>query len=82
MVPTTEFQFHHYQQRPWIQGILKECHDPRQAFGNWMKRDELFGQEVIRQANLDGFPVSVVDGSLDVDMQFAVVENQFRLRET
>jgi len=79
MIPAIAFQLHHYQKRPWIHGILKECRDPRQAFANWMKRDEFFGQEVIRQANLYGFPVIVVDGSADIDMQFKAVERQFRL---
>src|SRR5688572_779580 len=49
-VPTKEFQLHCYSQRPWIKDILKECEDPEQAFANWMMRDHLFGQEILRQA--------------------------------
>ena len=78
MVPTMEFQLHHYQQRPWIQGILKECRDPQQAFDHWMKRDVLFGQEVIHLAKASGFQVILVDGSVDIQTQFTVIEKQFR----
>jgi len=79
MVPTMEFQLHHYSQRPWIRSILNECRDPKQAFENWMKRDALFGQEVLRQANACGFPVIVIDGMVDVQEQFARIKTQFKL---
>jgi adenylate kinase family enzyme len=82
MVPTMEFQLHHYQQRPWIQAILKECRNPRQAFDNWMKRDASFGQEVIRQANRNRFQVIIVDGSFDIQEQFKVIQKQFRLGDS
>jgi adenylate kinase family enzyme len=82
MVPTTEFQLHHYKQRPWIDTILKDCRDPKQAFEHWMKRDVLFGQEVIRQADAAGFQVIVVDGSVDVNLQCEGIEKQFRLGDT
>jgi hypothetical protein len=81
MVPTIEFQLHHYRQRPWIQGILKECRDPQQAFDHWMKRDALFGKEVIRQANAYGFRVILVDGSVDIQAQFQAIQKQFKLAE-
>ena len=79
MIPTMEFQLHHYGQRPWIQSILKEWGDPKQAFKNWMKRDELFGQEVTRPANRHGFRVIVVDGSVGIQRQFEEIEAQFKL---
>ena len=78
MVPTMEFQLHHYQQRQWIQGILKECRDPQQAFDHWMKRDVLFGEEVIHLAKASGFHVILVDGSVDIQTQFKAIEKQFR----
>ena len=81
MIPTIEFQHHHYSQRPWIQEILKKCHDPRQAFDHWMKRDALFAQEVIRQATAHGFRVILVDGSIDIQIQFRAIQTQFRLGE-
>jgi len=64
---------------PWIQSILRQYHDPKQAFENWMKRDELFGQEIIRQANTCGFLVMIVDGSVDVERTFDSIQLQFQL---
>jgi len=63
LVPTQAFQRHHYRQRPWIQHILNECADPEQAFENWMLRDALFGQEILRQAQAEGYATLLVDGS-------------------
>ena len=79
MVPTMEFQLQHYSKRPWLQSILNECHDPKRAFENWMKRDELFGQEVTRQANAYGFRVIIVDGSVNIQEQFERIRSQFKL---
>ena len=79
MIPTLEFQIEHYSQRPWIQSILGECHNPKQAFENWMKRDHLFGLEVIRQANDHGYRVMIVDGSVDIPAQFEMIKAQFQL---
>jgi hypothetical protein len=79
MIPTMKFQLHHYRQRPWVQSILHECRDPKQAFENWMKRDELFGQEVTRQANANGFRVIVVNGSVNIQEQFEIIKTQFEL---
>ena len=79
MIPTIEFQLEHYGQRTWIQSILKDCRDPQQAFKNWMERDKLFGQEMIRQANTHGFRVILVDGSVDIQHQFENIRDQFKL---
>jgi 2-phosphoglycerate kinase len=79
MIPTMEFQLHHYAQRLWIQSILDECHNPQEAFENWMKRDTLFSQEVSHQASVYGFRVIQVDGSMSIQRQFEVIEAQFTL---
>jgi len=79
MIPTWEFQIEHYSRRPWIQSILKECRDPQQAFENWMRRDQLFGQELVRQANALNFPVVVVDGAVDIQGQLERIKAQFGL---
>ncbi len=79
MIPTMDFQLRHYAQRPWIQSILHECHNPQEAFENWMKRDTLFSQEVGHQASVCGFRVIQVDGSLSIRRQFEVIEEQFIL---
>ena len=73
MVPTKQFQVHHYSQRPFIQGILKDCDDPQTAFANWMERDHLFGQEILKQAGQFGYGTIVVDGKLGIEAQFSAV---------
>jgi len=79
LVPTKEFQLYHYQQRPWIHYILKECEDPRQAFENWMMRDHLFGQEILRQARAYNYQTIVVDGKQSVDEQCENVRDYWGL---
>jgi hypothetical protein len=79
MVPTSEFQTQHYRQRPWITQILNECSNPAQAFENWMKRDELFGLEVVRQAEACGYSVIHVDGLVDLKAQVQATRSLFRL---
>ena len=79
MVPTKEFQVQYYQQRPWIQHVLKECEDSKQAFDNWMVRDELFGQEVLRQAKAHNYRAIVVDGKRSIDEQYEQVKDYWGL---
>lgn len=79
MIPTFEFQIQQYSQRPWIQSILSECQDPKQAFENWMQRDHLFGLEVVGQAEEYGYQVILVDGSVDIKTQFEAVRTRFNL---
>jgi hypothetical protein len=43
-----------------------------------MKRDHLFGLEVMRQANRYCYRVIVVDGSVDIQEQFEAVKAQFK----
>ncbi|MFC1997796.1 hypothetical protein ACFLXI_09390, partial [Chloroflexota bacterium] len=70
MVPTKEFQIHHYSQREFIQYILKDCKDPEAAFDNWMMRDHLFGKEILRQAQIFGFRTIIVDEKKEIAGQF------------
>lgn len=79
LVPTKAFQLHHYAQRPWITHILKDCKDPEQAFENWMARDHLFGQEVLRQAQARNYKTMIVDGTQPPDEQYAQVAAYFGL---
>lgn len=73
IVPAREFQLHHYQQRPWIRQILRECEDPKKTFDNWMMRDQLFCQEILRQAKAMNYETMLVDGNLNEDEQFEKV---------
>ena len=79
MVPGKEFQVQHYRKRPWIAQILNECQYPAQAFKNWMERDALFAQEVIRQADVYAFSVIRVDGSIEITRQFEEIRERFGL---
>ncbi len=80
MRPTPEFQENHYRTRSWIQPIINSCDDPDLAFHNWMKRDELFGDEVSRQASNRELKVLVVDGSLSLEEQYIAIVKQFHLK--
>jgi 2-phosphoglycerate kinase len=79
LVPTKDFQLRFYGQRPWIKDILKECEHPNQAFENWMMRDQLFGREILRQADTRNYKAIVVDGRQDIDEQYEYVKEYFGL---
>jgi len=79
MVPTPDFQISHYRNRPWIQPILKSCDDPKFAFRQWMKRDELFGMEVTRQAVSRGLGVFEVDGAISIEDEYRLIKQKFGL---
>jgi 2-phosphoglycerate kinase len=60
IVPTGEFQMHHYQQRAWAKDVVKACSDPEQAFLNWMQRDIAFAHHVAHEAARQALPLLVV----------------------
>ncbi len=62
IIPTKEFQLHHYLNRAWAKDIVKECSDPEQAFENWMERDSGFASFVAQEATRLALDVLVVDG--------------------
>jgi hypothetical protein len=59
---------------------LRECADPEQAFENWMARDHLFGRAILRQAKARNYETMLVDGTQNIDEQYAKVEAYFGLR--
>jgi hypothetical protein len=69
IVPTGEFQMHHYRQRAWAKDVVKTCSDSERAFLNWMQRDIAFAHHVRREATQRALPLLVVDG------QRSLVEN-------
>ena len=79
IVPTLEFQLHHYGQRPWIHDILAETPDSETAWRNWMARDAGFAAKVTRQAIALGCPLITVDGSAPVEATVTAVERHFGL---
>jgi hypothetical protein len=81
VVPTPEFQWQYYSQRPWIQDILKQCSFPEQAFKNWMGRDTAFGQHVVRQARQVGLSTIIVDGTHSIEAHVEHTAQYFGLAE-
>lgn len=79
LVSTRAFQLAHYRKRPWIKHILAACDDPEQAFDNWMRRDHLFGQEILRQARAMCYETLLVDGKASVDENYETVKAHFGL---
>jgi adenylate kinase family enzyme len=81
LVPTKEFQLHHYSKRPWIKHILKECKNPKQAFENWMMRDHLFGKKILEEARERNYRTMIVNGKQDVDQQYEKIKKHFGLNK-
>jgi len=79
VVATKEFQVSNYSQREFIKEILSQCTDPRAAFDNWMERDARFGTLVSQSARQMGLPVILVDGSLSIEENTALVEQALSL---
>jgi hypothetical protein len=79
IVPTPDFQLHHYRQRPWIHDILQHCSDPDQAFQNWMSRDVGFAEAVLAQAAERDLRSVVVDGAVSLAEHTTLVEKHFGL---
>ena len=79
LVPTAGFQAHHYAQRPWIGGVLKECADPAAAFERWMERDARFAAWLEDEVRGLGLACIAVDGSRSVDEVARVVAERFGL---
>ncbi len=79
IVPTKEFQVSAYSKREWIVHYLSDCSDKDRAFANWMDRDALLAEKVLKDAkNLD-YQHLIVDGTSGIDENFAFVEKVFRL---
>ena len=64
MVPTPEFQCHHYVRRPWARELLADLPDAKGAFKTWMRRDNRFAADIRAQAEHLGYRVWTIDGSL------------------
>ena len=79
LVPSPEFQRHHYAQRPWIAGVLGGASNPAKAFDNWMARDELFAQHVIQQCQRLNRLFLVFDGSQTLEQNLEWVRTTLHL---
>jgi 2-phosphoglycerate kinase len=79
IVPTEQFQLHHYSRREWIHDILAQCENPESAFATWMGRDAQFAKIVAEDARRRGFRVIIVDGSRSITELAGQVEEHFGL---
>lgn len=79
IVPSRDFQFSRYRQRPWVPQVLQDCSDLDVAFVNWMERDALFALEIRRQCEAAGFTCLLTDGSTTPEERLAQVAAHFRL---
>jgi 2-phosphoglycerate kinase len=79
MIPTEDFQRHHYGTREWRHDVLRETSDPERAWENWMLRDAGFACHVGEQANLLGESVLLIDGSIPIGAVVAKVQSHFAL---
>lgn len=80
IIPTKDFQYHHYKLRPWVPEILKDCTDKKQAFENWMERDALFAIMVKEEADKLGYRVLTTDGTIGVDCVYNQVAEWFEYK--
>src|SRR5512133_3459868 len=77
VVPSPEFQRHHYKQRDWWWDVVRECSDPRQAFEHWRQRDSQFALQVAELAQVRGFGLLRVDGQTSLAENAALVEAHY-----
>lgn len=81
IVPTKEFQYFHYKQRPFVPYVLEGCSNKEQAFENWMERDALFAEAVKQSAEKLGYRTIVTDGKKDINYTYVQVCKAFGLEE-
>lgn len=81
VVPTKEFQYYHYRQRPWVPYVLEGCSNKVLAFENWMERDVLFAAAVRESAIALGYQTFLTDRTKDSFYTYEQVCNAFGLIE-
>lgn len=79
LLPTAEFQLHHYGRRAWAKEIVSTCTQPEQAFQNWMQRDIQFARRVQQEAQHAGMCVLVVDGTRSLAENTRFVEQYLQI---
>lgn len=80
LVPTPAFQRRQYARRPWVNDILQQCDDPRQAFDNWMTRDCCFADIIEESASRLNLRSERVDGSRSLEEIAALVAEWYCLK--
>lgn len=73
IVPTSQFQNAQYARRDWVNSYLSSCRDINLAFTNWMKRDEIFAQKVLSDAQQMKLKYLLVDGNATIEENYQFV---------
>jgi len=78
LVPTAEFRATLTRlDDPAVWELVGATDDPRQAFQNWMRRDVLFAQRIVAEAQALGLQVLVNDGHQTIPQRTATVAQHF-----
>jgi hypothetical protein len=79
LIATPDFRRRHYPRRGlWLDELLGRCPDPRQAFVDWMARDDEIADYLETEAASLGLAVRTVDGGTEGET-VAMLERLFRL---
>jgi 2-phosphoglycerate kinase len=78
LIATPDFRRRHYPRRDWLDELLGRCPDPRQAFADWMARDDEIADYLKTEAASLGLVVHTVDGGTEGETVTAL-ERLFRL---
>lgn len=79
LIPTEEFQMHHYSKRTWIHDVLAKTTDPKTAWHNWMQRDLAAARLLEKEVKKHNMPWLSVDGSMSVQDTTEIIKNHFSL---
>lgn len=79
IVPTNDFQRKIFAKRTWTKLFLNRCSDSSAAFENWMQRDALFANDVLRQAKALGYRSILVDGKRTIAENYNEVIKMYDL---
>lgn len=80
LIATPDFRRRQYPRRgPWLDELLGRCPDPRQAFDDWMARDDEIAAFLAAEAASLGLAVRTVDGGGTEEGTVRALERLFRL---
>lgn len=80
LAPTPGFRRVAFDKRGFTWEIPQKTSKPEQALSNLLARDDLFTQEVVKEATVLQLPVIAVDGALSMDEMIRRVANHLGLR--
>lgn len=82
LIPSFDFQMHHYKKREWVKEVLKDSSDKKKAFSNWMERDYKFSRFVKAEANKFRYASYEINNQTDDAVLYKEIINAFELNGT